>query len=243
MKLLIYDKLREKFRKILNENKIENTVIKIKTKVLTPQESIGNPIHDDYPLVKGRERLIQADFNGSKGVAFTDMYGDYEGMLYEVVNMELKNNFRRAIFVAALNAVLRHLMLVENTLHCKDEGLLKCAEQLKSFIAENYSGYKILLVGHQPRFSEVLTENFKTKIVDMDPKNANKIINEVKIETEDKTDELIIWADLLFVTGSTFVNATADRFILPDKETVFYGVTCAGPAYLLDLKRYCLSAL
>ena len=76
----------------------------------------------------------------------------------------------------------------------------------------------------------------------MDTENTGKVINGVQIETEDRTDVLIKWADVLLVTGSTFVNATAEKFVLPGKETVFYGVTGAGPTYLLGLKRYCTQA-
>ena len=65
---------------------------------------------------------MQAEFSGSFGQAFTDMYGDFEGTLQDVLAMELNNNYRRAIFVATLNAVLRHLGMIEGSVHCKDKG-------------------------------------------------------------------------------------------------------------------------
>jgi hypothetical protein len=45
---------------------------------------------------------MQAEFAGSFGQAFTDMYSDFEGTLQDVLAMELNNNYRRAIFVATL---------------------------------------------------------------------------------------------------------------------------------------------
>ncbi|MEA1998446.1 MAG: hypothetical protein U9N61_03860, partial [Euryarchaeota archaeon] len=48
------------------------------------------------------ERLMQAEFSVFCGQAFTDMYGDFEGTLQDVLAMELNNNYRRAIFVATL---------------------------------------------------------------------------------------------------------------------------------------------
>ena len=50
---------------------------------------------------------------------------------------------------------------------------------------------------------------------------------------------LIAKSDLLFVTSSTFINGTATKFVIPGKKTIFYGVSGAGPAYLLGLERYC----
>ena len=69
---------------------------------------------------------MQAEFAGSFGQAFTDMYGDFEGTLQDVLAMELNNNYRRAIFVATLNAVMRNLGLIEGSVHCKDKGPEEC---------------------------------------------------------------------------------------------------------------------
>jgi len=50
------------------------------------------------------------------------MYGDFEGTLQDVLAMELNNNYRRAIFVATLNAVMLHRGMIEGSVHCKDKG-------------------------------------------------------------------------------------------------------------------------
>ena len=82
------------------ENDLLDETVVIRAKPLTPEEAIGNPESEDFPILKGVERLMQAEFAGSFGQAFTDMYGDFEGTLQDVLAMELTNNYRRAIFVA-----------------------------------------------------------------------------------------------------------------------------------------------
>ena len=72
-------------------------------------------------------------------------------------------------------------------------------KELKNFILSNYGTPKILQVGYQPRFAEVLSKNFELKIVDMDKDNIGKIVNGVRIYSETETEDFIEWADLLFV--------------------------------------------
>ena len=111
------EKIREEINKIIKTHKLKDTIVRIKTKVLSTEDAIGNPEHDDYPIQKGRERLMQASFQGACGVAFTDRFGDYEGSRYEIINMELNNNFRRAVFISTINAILSYLGLISKTLH------------------------------------------------------------------------------------------------------------------------------
>ncbi len=236
----IYKTLKDKTEKLIAEQGIKDRLVRVKAKVLTPEEAIGNPEHSDYPLLKGKERLMQAEYNGSKGVAFTDMFGNYEANLYDIIKMDLINNFRRAIFIATINALLRYTKSVDNTEHCKDDEPIKCSLELNDFIKTKYGNPKILQIGHQPRFSDILSKNFNVKIIDMDLDNIGKKINGVTILSPDNTNDLISWADVLFVTGSTFVNGTASQFINKGKEVIFYGVTCAAATYFLGLNRFCL---
>ncbi len=231
--------LKEQINKIIKSHKIKDGIVRIKTKVLSAEEAIGNPEHDDYPIQKGRERLMQADFNRDYGVAFTDMFGNYKGSLYEIINMELKNNFRRAVFISTINAVLKGLGSIDKTSHCKNEGLVNCQKKIVEFIRENFGNPKIFQAGFQPRFVEALSREFELRVTDIDKDNIGKKINGVTIESPENTEKNIKWCDLIFATGSTFVNNTYKQFIVKNKPTVFYGVTCAGAVYLSNLKRYC----
>ncbi|MDY6934113.1 MAG: DUF364 domain-containing protein [Spirochaetota bacterium] len=233
------EELKRRIIDIVKEYKINDGIVKIRAKVLTPEEAIGNPEHDDYPIQKGRERMVQADFDGDCGVAFTDMYGNFEGSLYGILDMELTNNYRRAIFISTINACLNRLGLIIKTMHCRDQGPVNCQKQVTGFIKEKFRNPRIFLAGFQPRLCEALSRNFEIRTTDMDIDNIGKEINSVTVESSENTDENIEWCDLIFATGTTFVNGTFRQFITEKKPTVFYGVTCAGPVHLLNLARYC----
>jgi hypothetical protein len=236
---MIYEELKEKFEEITRKNNIRSEKVKIKAFPLTPEEAIGNPSDLDYPLVKGRERLMEATFKGYKGQAFTDLYGDFEGSISDVLSLQLKNNFERAIFISTLNAVLRAVGLIQNTVHCKNDEPRECAKRAVNFIKQHYKNPKIFLVGFQPRFAEFLSKNFELRITDLDNEQLGKSINGVTVEGENSTHKNIEWANLLWITGTTIINGTIKQFIDIEKPKIFYGTTIAGTAYLLKLKRFC----
>ncbi|MBW1710562.1 MAG: hypothetical protein JRJ73_11860 [Deltaproteobacteria bacterium] len=233
-----FEILKERSIKLWSDKGLLNESVRIKTRPLSPEEAIGNPEADDFPLQKGRERLIQAEFRGSPGQAFTDRYGDFEGSLEEVASTASKNNFRRAVFVAALNAVLRHLGQAEKTIHCKDKGPNQCARELTSYISERFGTVKITQAGFQPRMIESLAPNFPLRVLDLDSDNIGSQKFGVTIEGPEDTKDAIRWADLLFVTGTTLANGSIDRF-LTDKPVLFYGTTIAGAASLMGWDRFC----
>ena len=69
--MAIYDILTMEFERIAKENNLLNESVVIKAAPLTPDEAIGNPTDRDYPLVRGKERLMEANFQGGRGQAFT----------------------------------------------------------------------------------------------------------------------------------------------------------------------------
>ena len=77
----MYETLRKKFSEIVAQANLESEEVKISGRSLTAKKAIGNPEHLDYPLQKGKERLMQAEFRGSFGQAFTDMSDNFEGRL------------------------------------------------------------------------------------------------------------------------------------------------------------------
>ncbi|MBN2569623.1 MAG: hypothetical protein JXB42_09365 [Deltaproteobacteria bacterium] len=231
---IIRDKL---LRLILGKN-FESEDIRIVAKVLTPEEAIGNPEHDDYPLQKGKERLMQAEFRGSFGQAFTDMFGNYQSTLSEVLSMDLSNNFRRAIFVSSINAVARHLNMVDNTVHCKNEEPKRCADKLVRHIKDHYGSPKIFLGGLQPRMLEALSSVFDVRVTDLDSENIGKKKFGIMVESPDRGKEHMRWCDIALVTGTTLTNNTIADFD-GGKPVIFFGVTIAGPARLLGLNHFC----
>ncbi|OGO06912.1 MAG: hypothetical protein A2Z76_01435 [Chloroflexi bacterium RBG_13_56_8b] len=234
----MHDIIREKFIKLIKEHGLEGEEVIIRAAALSTEQAIGNPEDKDYPLVRGEERLMQAEFRGALGQAFTDMYGDFTGQLSEIAEMDLNNNFRRAVFISSLNAVMNHLGLIKQTVHCKDKQPRECATELASYIKENYGQPKIAMVGFQPRMVEALAQQFEIRVTDMDQENIGQEKFGVKIDDPSRTKENLEWCDIALVTGTTIVNDTIDQFLIA-KPVVFYGVTIAGAAELQGWNRFC----
>jgi hypothetical protein len=121
--------------------------IQIRARALSTKEAIGNPEHQDFPIQKGKEKLMQATFMDAGGQAFTEMYGDYEGTLEQVLNLPMENNHQRAVFVASLNAAIRHLGRIDGSIHCRDEEPVACGKALLPYLKDRYSGARITQVG------------------------------------------------------------------------------------------------
>jgi hypothetical protein len=234
----LYAELKGKSIHLLAEKGLLDKKIRIKARALSPQEAIGNPEADDFPIQKGRERLMQADMDGALGQAFTDRFGDYEGSLQAALNTPLTSNYGRAVFIAALNAGLRHAGLMGQTVHCKDKGPKMCAESLAAHLTERYGSIRITQVGFQPRMVEALAPRFALRVLDLDEDNIGTAKSGVAIESPEAAKDAVAWADLLLVTGTTIVNATLPEF-LGSKPILFYGTTIAGAAHLMGWDRFC----
>lgn len=185
---------------------------------------------------------MQATVKGAPGQAFTDRFGDFEGTLQQILETPLSNNYRRAIFVAATNAALRHLGLIEGTVHCRDQGPAQCARALSEYIQELHGRVKICIVGFQPRMVETLAHQFPVRVLDMDPDNIGTEKFGAVVESPDASRAATAWADLLLVTGTTLVNGSLPDF-LTGKPILFYGTTIAGAAHLMGLSRFCASSI
>jgi len=234
----LYDAIKKEFIKLINENGLQEEKVIIRATPLSPEQAIGNPEDRDYPLVAGVERLMQAEFKGSLGQAYTDMYGDFSGTLSQIVEMELKNNFRRAVFISSLNAVMKYLGLITESVHCRDNQPRECSQELVSFIEKNYGQPKVAMVGFQPRMVEALARKFELRVTDMDEDNIGREKFGVKIDDPSRAQENLKWCDIALVTGTTIVNNTIDQF-RTSKPVIFYGITISGVAKLLGLNHFC----
>ncbi len=210
----------------------------ISARPLSPEEAIGNPDRDDYPILKGKEVMIEATFRESRGQAFTDMPGNFQGSLQDLVSLDLKNSFERAIFIAGLNAVMRFFGYVSGTIHCKNTEPKRCAEQLPAFVTSRFGKPKIAFIGYQPAMIEKLVESFQLRVVDLDKDNIGATRFGRVIEGPDSTEDCLSWCDLILATGSTCVNGTINTF-LNRKPVVFYGMTVSGPAAIYGYARFC----
>jgi hypothetical protein len=234
----IFGEIRQKFFERCRCENLLSQPVAVRARALTPEEAIGNPESDDFPLQKGKERLMQAEFLNGTGQAFTDRYGDFEGILGDILDMSLENTFRRAVFVATVNAVLRYANQVDGTVHCRNQGPKQCAVELVSYLKARYGSVRIAQIGFQPRMVESLAPEFPLRVLDLDPDNIGTRKFGVIIEGPENRKEAIEWADLLVVTGTTLVNGTLGGF-LGRKPILFYGTSIAGGAHLMNWNRFC----
>lgn len=233
--------LKDKFREIVEENGFLEKEVKIECRALSPEEAIGNTKRKDFPILDGKEVLIQADVEGGIGQAFTDSAALYRGTIQEVLDMDIESNdYDRGIFIATLNAVMRKLELCDRSIHCKDDGPEDCACQMAEKLYETYGPVKITQIGYQPAILERISEKFQVRILDLNPANIGHVRYGVMVEDGAKDyEDAMDWADLILCTGSTLGNGTIVNFMDLDKDVLFYGTTAAGAAEILGLKRIC----
>ena len=234
----MFKTLKNKFKEIVKENGLKSEEVRVVGRAITPEEAIGNPTDQDYPIQKGKERMMQAEFKGSLGQAFTDMSGNFEGKLSRIMDLPLTNNFRRAVYISTVNAVVRHLGMVDRSIHCRDYGPVKCSQDLVAHIKKEFGKPKIALVGLQPRMLESLASKFDVRVTDLDEDNIGEEKYGIRIGPPQRTEANLKWCDIALVTGTTFVNDTIGEF-KSEKPVIFYGSTITGPARLLGLTHFC----
>ena len=115
------EQARKKFREMAEEKQLLETEVSVLAKPLTPEEAIGTPGRRDYPILTGKERVVESTVLGSKGHAFTDSPREFIGTLADILDLSLDTNQNRAIYVSTLNAFLRAHGKADGTVHCKDE--------------------------------------------------------------------------------------------------------------------------
>jgi hypothetical protein len=119
----VLESVKEKFAELVAQHKLsgENVLVTIGT--LTPQQAIGNPVRQDYALLGGKEVMVEAQFRQSYGQAFTNKPQTFNGLVDDVLRLDLDSINNRAIFLATLNAVCASLGMAEKTRHCRNEEL------------------------------------------------------------------------------------------------------------------------
>ena len=217
---------------------------------LTVKQAIGSPRRQDFPLLQGKEVMIEAEFRGSYGQAFTDKPGDFSGSLNDVLELSLDKSYNRAIFIATLNAVAAYLGLVGETRHCRNEEPEECAAEIAQHILADSGKVKVGLIGLQPAILENLVLTFRSdnvRCTDLNPDNIGTTKYGAQIwDGRTQTEKLIKWSNILLVTSSTIVNGTYDeireKIVAQGKRMIIFGVTGAGVAALTGLERLCFKA-
>lgn len=240
----LFEILKAEFVKILTEENLLAEKIEILSKALTPEEAIGITKRKDFPIITGKEVMLQAECRGAYGQAFTDAPTVFKGTLAEVCQMDLENDSHaKGVFIASLNAVMKYLGKADCTVHCKTEGPEKCAKDVVAYVKENYGNPKIALIGYQPAILDNLSKEFKVRVLDLNPVNVGFVRYGVKVEDGISDYEEVVkqWADLILCTGSTICNGSIVNFMELDKPVLFFGTTLSGSAPILGLNRLCFA--
>lgn len=232
----IYKTLKKHLKNEVEKNSLKDETITVTCNALTAEQAIGTPECQDYPIIKGKEVMVEANFKGAKGQAFTDDFKNISYTLSKLLLLTLDSNKNRSIFIASLNAVYRYLNLCDKTIHCKDLEPGICAKELCSFLDTSKN---IAQIGYQPGFIKQLSQKHKIRVIDLNSENIGTNYCGISIEPPENTEEILNWSDIVFVTGSTVVNGTFSDFLNYEKPVIFYGVTIAAVAKILNLNTYC----
>lgn len=243
----VLESSRAKLKALIEKNRLQDAEVTISVKTLTPEEAMGGPVRRNFPIIIGKERIIEAEILGARAHAFTDSPAEFSGKLRDALNLSLETNKERAMYVAALNALLKRLVLISQTLHCKDDEPEQCGKEIASFLFEKHGKARIGLIGFNPAIAEKLANVFgnqNLRITDLNRQNTGVIAGGIEIwDGEEKTGELIQNSDVVLVTGTTIVNGTFDeifRLIHENKKEYYvFGVTGSGICAMMGLNRIC----
>lgn len=241
------ERSRRAFRELIRQQGLAEKEVTVRARPLSTEEAIGRPGRRDFPLLKGKERLLEARIGESRGSAFTDAPREFTGSVEDLLALPLDDTRNRGLYLAALNAAFRHAGLVEGTMHCRDDEPEECARQIAARIEDHLRWRRIGLIGFNPALGEELARRFgpdRVRITDLDPDNIGTERFGVSIwDGEQQSGELIEWADGVLLTGTTFVNGTFDRLWEAARDAgtpvVVFGVTAAAIAHLFDFERLC----
>ncbi len=240
-----YSLLKERFFEVLKDNHLLAEQVKLTTRALSPEEAIGITERKDFPILTGKDVMVQAECAGSFGQAFTDAPAVFHGTLKDVCELDFDANpHNRGIFIASLNAVMGALGRAKGTVHCRNDGPERCAPDAAAYIKAHYGAPKIALIGYQPSLLERLSKEFELRVTDLNPDNIGAERYSVLVEdgaNPEVWQGMCAWADLILCTGSTICNGSIVNFLPYKDKMLFFGTTLAGAAELMGLKRLCFA--
>jgi len=245
---LVLQRAKEAFSAIVAEHHLGDDPVRVTVEPLTPRQAIGRPQRRDFALLEGREVMVEAEFKGSFGQAFTDQPQRFWGTINDVQCLNLDFSGPRAVFISTLNAVTSYLGTTRGTRHCRHDEPERCGAEIAHNLLKHYGRVRSGLVGYQPAILEHLTRALgveNVRCTDLNPKNIGSGRFGVRIwDGKTETTRLIDSCELLLVTSSAIVNDTFDGIYeravtLQGKPLLVFGVTGAGVSALVGLERIC----
>ncbi len=243
----ILEAAKAKFERIVTEKDLLDAEVAVSVSALTAEEAIGQPTRRDFPIIEGKEQVIEARVCGAKGQAFTDSPQNFSGQLRDVLKLPLSSNPNRAVFIAVLNAALRAIGMLETTLHCRDDDPEKCAKEMADHVRCKWGKVAVGLIGLNPAIAQALVDTLgvgNVRITDLNRKNVQTVKFGATIrDGRTQTEELVSRSRVVIVTGTTLVNGTFDsiwNWIQSyDRDYLVYGVTAVGVCTLMDCNKMC----
>lgn len=193
----------------------------------------------DVPSPASRpEWRVTATCCGSQGEAYTECPEGFEGTLEEALHLPVNEKGIDARTMAAINAAMAHLGLCPGSFPDDPAVHARYAQELCHYVCGQFGNSHIVLIGYDGYLVKQFVESgldFWT--LDRNPDNITKdrfhhvIVNSARYNRE----SCYAWGRVFLVTGSTFCNGTVTQFLDHGIPVVFYGITCAGAASLLEL--------
>lgn len=243
----IDEEIRARFSRIAQP--FEGEPIEVTARVLSSKEAIGVPPRDDFALVRGKEKIVEANFKGFRAHAFSAAEVAFSGKLEEIVRLSLDHIPERAMFFASLNAVLASQGKIDRTIHCRDKDPMSCGEKLSEHLAAMHPRPRsVALIGYQPGMTKFLAsvcreQGIRFEVTDMNPTNIGQEMFGITLRDGVENMDVIRQADHVFCTGSTIVNGTIGDILDGCEKhatrAVFFGVTVQGPAMLMGWETFC----
>ena len=227
---ILYARLKEALRDAIARHHLDERSISLKSRGLTPEEAIGRTARTDYPILNGREVMLQARFGEALGQAFTSAPVDFEGSLADVLELDTTHDPQAAgMLVVTLNGVLRAVGEIGNT------------ERYAALVRERFGTPRIALVGFQPALLARLSKEFSVRVLDLNPEIVGTVRSGVLVEDGMAAYQDVVrgWAELVLCTGSTLCNGSFVNFLDIGKPVLFFGTSCAGAAHVLGAERFC----
>ena len=243
------DVLKELFEHVLREYNINlNDTI-----LCRPKSGVDLRLpSDEYALLRGPEILLTCEYRDGIGQVFATAPRSFKGSLRDVLSLNLNYIRNASIFHAVMNAVLKHLGLIDKSEHCSGEKPKLCGYALYIELLSKYGqDFKVLHVGYQPSHIEYLSKLLHDNLVvtDLDERLVWSIKYGRPVIDGLLNKYLIHHADIVLLTASSIVNNTAwevlNHAYMLRKEIVIYGVSASAAIYLLNnsgilkVKHFC----
>jgi len=202
-----------------------------------PEHTLRPP-EDPPSTVAKPEYCVTAQIRGVKGEAYTETPEPFCGTLQDALSIPVTEKGISAVTISAINAAMNALSLSPGVFSNDQQFHIHYADALCRYVSEHYGNTRIVLVGYDgyivKRFME---EGLDFWTLDLNPDHItqNRFGHVIVNGARKNRDSSLAWGRIFLVTGSSLCNGTIIPYLESGKELLFYGVTCAGTAALLNL--------